>query len=50
MVDALIEPKYQLCPNITSFKVQGTNLLTRKNISLKVYQKRGASEKKVTET
>ena len=33
MIDALIEPKHQLCPNMTSFKVQG-NMFPRKNLML----------------
>ena len=33
MIDALFRPKYQLCPNITSLRVQG-NLFSNKMLKL----------------
>ena len=35
MIDALIKPMFQLCPNITSFRMQG-NLFSDKKLELEI--------------
>ena len=49
MIDALIEPKHSLCPDITSFKIQG-NLFPDMRLQLSIYKKGGADEEKLEST
>ena len=49
MIDALVVPKHQLCPNITSFRVQG-NLFYKKALRLYIFKKIGADQNKLEST
>ena len=49
MIDALIKPMFQLCPNITSFRMQG-NLFSDKKLELEIKKKSGANQKKFAST
>ena len=49
MIDALIKPMFQLCLNITSFRMQG-NLFSDKKLELEIKKKSGANQKKFAST